>query len=431
MREPRLKVLAIVRPEPAPKPAFVLRFLAWATHAQESARAEAASLLARVCLHSALPEARRAEVATAMAALLDDPSAKVRRALAEALAGARDAPRAIVIALANDETSVAEPMLLRSPLLSDAELADCVATGDAAAQCAVARRSNLGPLSATALAEKAGREAILLALMNSDSTLPARALRRIHARLGESPEIRDALMARADLAARLRAEIALADADARRGGAREPTGERAERAARDARDAALVGIVAECPDAERAELIGYLRERGALTVALILRALLSGDRSLIAGALSELAGAPYPRASGLTRGFAGEGFAALATKAGLQRHATAAFRAALSALDARRRPAGVGLRADLVRATIEACEARRDPALAPILALLWRFAAEAARNEARAVAGSSFAERPALPLALEFAPANDARPRLLTTALRKAEPREDGDSAAA
>ena len=64
-----------------------------------------------------------------------------------------------------------------------------------------------------------------------------------------------------------------------------------------------------------------------------------------------------------------------------------------------------GLKARLIEATIAACEAERDPALAPILSLLWRFAAEAARTEGRAVARA--AARPRLPPRLDFAPAND------------------------
>ena len=42
-----------------------------------------------------------------MTALLDDPSVLVRRALAEALCRAREAPRAVILALAADEPEAA------------------------------------------------------------------------------------------------------------------------------------------------------------------------------------------------------------------------------------------------------------------------------------------------------------------------------------
>ena len=58
---------------------------------------------------------------------------------------------------------------------------------------------------------------------------------------------------------------------------------------------------------------------------------------------------------------------------------------------------------------IDECERRDDPALAKVLALLWRFAAEAARAEAADFARDAIASssRRRLPFSLDFAPAND------------------------
>ena len=55
---------------------------------------------------------------------------------------------------------------------------------------------------------------------------------------------------------------------------------------------------------------------------------------------------------------------------------------------------------------ITACEAQGDPALAPFLALFWRFAAEAARADARHETRKA-AAMSALPTSLDFSPAND------------------------
>ena len=410
---PDLKAMAIVRPPAAQNSLFVLRFAAWAARAQEAARADAASALARAYLHSALPAPRREEIATAMAALLDDPSTTVRRALSDALSGAHDPPRALVVALANDEADVSEPILLRSPLLTDAELADCATTADAAAECAIARRARLGPLAACALAQKAGPEAILILLGNPGAALPALALPHIHARDGEIPGLRDALLARPDLAATLKAEILLAGTEIARADSA-----RAERAAREVRDASLVRIAAECDAAELPELTRALRARGVLTLALLMRSLLTGERALAGAALAELAGAPRASAAALSHVSTGEGFAALGSKAGVPRHGIVALQAAFSALAASERETGKRrdgcLRSDLVRRTIAACEARHDPALAPAIALLWRFAAEAVRRDARVAAGPAFGDSPRLPATLDFPPANDIGPLLLT-----------------
>ena len=78
-----------------------------------------------------------------MTCLLDDASPLVRRALAEALAGAAEAPHHLVSALVNDQADIAALVLARSPRLSDAELIDAAALGEAPAQCAIAARPGL------------------------------------------------------------------------------------------------------------------------------------------------------------------------------------------------------------------------------------------------------------------------------------------------
>ena len=61
-----------------------------------------------------------------------------------------------------------------------------------------------------------------------------------------------------------------------------------------------------------------LRAAGALTPALLLRSLLGGERELFAEALAELSGLPPPRVAAFILDPQGEGFAALAHKAGLK-----------------------------------------------------------------------------------------------------------------
>src|ERR1700734_1277565 len=93
------------------KPDIVRRFLAWVQSAEADVRAQGASALARAYLYSDLPASVRAEAVLAMTALLDDSSILVRRALAEALCRAFHAPRALVLALAADESEAATPVL--------------------------------------------------------------------------------------------------------------------------------------------------------------------------------------------------------------------------------------------------------------------------------------------------------------------------------
>ncbi len=405
---------------PAPvfaKPDIVRRFLAFTQRADEEERAEAASALARAYLYSDLTPSLRNEAALAMTAQLDDPSPLVRRALAEALGGASEAPRHLILALAGDEPEVAAAVLQRSPVLNDADLVDCAAAAGVIAQSALARRSNLSPGVAAALAEVGERDAILTLIGNREAELRAGALGRIFERFGDDPEVREALVQRPSLPANLRAEIAVATAkDLSVATAQWLPRERAERIAREARDQTICSIACSCDGEERTKLVRSLRECGALTPALLMRSLLGGERDLFDVALAELSGLPLPRVAAFALDPRGEGFAALAHKAGLKSHVLPAFAAALSAIKSYRGEDGEGLKLKLVQRVIDECERRDDPALGKVLALLWRFAAEAARTEAAGFAREAVAAASARPLPqnLDFSPANDEAARALT-----------------
>ncbi len=350
----------------------------------------------------------RGEAVVAMTALLDDPSVIVRRALGEAMASASEAPRHLALALANDRSEVAAALLARSPVLTDAELVDCVAIGDAVSQCAIARRPNLGPGPCAALAEIAQRDAAIALIGNLEADLPPGALRRLLERFGDDQEAREALLQRPSLPVRLKADIAIATAKASSESAGQWLGRgRAERIAGETRERTIALIAAACGSKDRAELARSLRERGALTLALLMRSLLGGESGLFAAALSELARVPLPQVTAVMRNPRGEGFAALTRKAGLPNHTLTVFRAALSALESYRGARGEGLKAPLIGAVIAACEVRRNPALAKIISLLWRFAAEAGRAEARSFAqhATADARAPHLPMSLDFSPA--------------------------
>jgi hypothetical protein len=86
-----------------------------------------------------------------------------------------------------------------------------------------------------------------------------------------------------------------------------------------------------------------------------------------------------------------------------------AFRAALAAIKTDVDGAGEGLKLGLVQRAIDECERLNDPALAKVLALMWRFAAEAARVEAASFARHAAGAASAgwLPQIPDFSPVND------------------------
>ena len=380
-------------------------FLAWLPQAAALERATAVNALARAYLHCELAPTARAQAEKVMTAILDDPEPQVRRGLAEALASARAAPRHIVLALAGDNSDVSRVVLTLSPLLSDADLVDATATGDTAAQTAIARRPMLTAPVTAALADVGDRAAILALIANSNAEIPRNALWRLFERFRDDAETRTRLAERSDLPSSLRAAVAASTTDAL---ARFATStwldpRRAERIARDGREQAFITIAADGSDCDLAELVQWLRAGEHLTVSLLLRALVGADTRLFRQSVAEMASLPPSRVEGLLHDARGSGFAALYRKAGMPTRLLPAFRVAFElAHKAGRNSLGV----DHLLATnmLRAIEALEDPALAPVIALLWHLASEGAREDARSIAAVAQAQTECEPY--EIAPSS-------------------------
>ena len=188
--------------------------------------------------------------------------------------------------------------------------------------------------------------------------MSASALRCIFQRFGEDPQVREALLARGGLPVDLRVDIACATAKALTAlvaGAGWLDPRRAEQIAREACEQSLIAIAGDCAPGEVAELVEALRRRRLLTVALLMRGLLSGDLELFEATLANLARAPTRRVAGFVRRWGGPGFGALYLKAGLPSAFLPAFRAALAALWREAAPAGGGVSHALTMRVIEEC----------------------------------------------------------------------------
>lgn len=366
---------------------IVRQFLQWVRTAPAGERAEAASALARAFLFSDLPITDRIALEAAMVRLLDDVSPLVRAALAEALASSADAPAAVIHGLAQDRPDIAAIVLERSPLLIDAELVDFVATGKGEMQCAIARRPWLPATVAAAIVEVGSAEACLELIENPRAELAALSFDRLVERYGELAAIREALFAREDLPVtthqtlvlKLSATLTSFVVD------REwLDAEHAKRVAREACEKATVALAARARDGHGGSLVRHLRLSGQLTAGLILRALLSGNIALFEDALAELSELPLARVRALLHDKSGLGLRAIFGKAELPPSTYPAFRHALEAWQEGPDLLGASrLRRRMVERVLTGCENAEIGDLEPLMALLRRFAAEAAREEAR------------------------------------------------
>ena len=391
---------------------IVHQFIEWSRTASAARRADGVSALARAYLYTNMAPDDRRMAEMALTAQLDDASPLVRRALAESFASARDAPRHIIVSLASDQSDIAILVLARSPLLTDADLIDCAAIGDAFAQAAIALRPKLSAQVAAALAEVGAREALISMVVNPGAEILEFSLRRVLERFGTDGEMREALLSRPNLPATLRSQLVSATAKALSAfviGCDWMTSERAERATREAREKAQIIIAATSEESGPRSLARHLRQSGQLTAGLVLRALLSGNTSLFQAALCELSGQAPQRVAGFAQDWRSPSFAALYARAGLPPVLLPAFRAALAAMQELGAARDAGASARLSRAMIErvltSCAAIHGTELDKVMALLRRFEAEAAREEARAMTEAlrDAAAVPVARIAIDFA----------------------------
>jgi uncharacterized protein (DUF2336 family) len=379
------------------------QFLAWLQRANPEERAQAASALARAYLQdsSPFPPLREAKYGDAdlsdlrknaefcLAALAQDPSSAVRQALAAELADSALAPRRIVSALAFDDPEIASLVLARSPVLSDAELSECAAIASERVQIALTQRQQLSVEIVDYLIGTDRRNVVLALVENLAVPLTPRAMSRIANNFGADCDVCDALLERPGLSAALRYDLIAASIRALPIAAFGPDEKRSERMVREALERCAIGGAQTCPPDEVRDLMRRLRATGGLTIALLLRALVCGDRGFFIAAAAELTGVSAERAEGFVREPFGVAFAALFRRMGLPRQYLRPFRVALATLEQWEGEKVDSVLLPIVSRLIACCQNEGSLGLSRLLSLLHRLESEAALAEARAALASA------------------------------------------
>lgn len=367
------------------------RFLQWCGTASVAERCEAVVMLAEAYCGGDLPPAGRADVEAVLTLILDDPSPKVRLALAGALAASASAPRALIRALADDVDDVACLVAARSPLLFDADLVDLMGSGSARLQAVIAGRRADSCRVAAAVAEVGTREACLILIGNADARIAAISHRRLAERFGEDAAVRAALLERRDLPVDVRHRLilklgaALSNSPILLNAVGE---QRARFLATDAceRATALLGSLVE-PE-EIPALVEHLRASGQLSTAFLIRAVCCGNIDLFAAALVSLSGRSSRRVRAIVVDGRQSAFRALIEAAGLPGAAAPLMQDAVriwkDASAGRLQIDDDDVPALVMERVVATYRARQDEAgFAELSALLRRLATETARDTAR------------------------------------------------
>ncbi len=281
---------------------LVKYFLTWKDHANVASRAAAASALARAYLLSELDFEERAGAEAALTLLLDDPSPKVRFALAEALASSPHAPLQVVTGLVHDQPEIAALVIARSPVVSDRDLIERVRSAGDALQSLVARRPEVSNHLALALSRFGAAGACVVLLQNANARLCIQCLTLLASRHGSHGEVRGALLDRKDLPATLRYKLLRAAGDAL---AASPLvggllgADHAGHLLHDARQRSLHGLMHEAGPEETGAVASAMRETGDLTTLLMVRAACFGQIDFLAGVLAEQGGVAPERVTAI------------------------------------------------------------------------------------------------------------------------------------
>ena len=228
----------------------------------------------------------------------------IRRRLAEKLAHAYWAPRALVNVLALDEIEIAGPIIAASPILRDADLIRLLVESTLEHQIEVARRANLGRMVVDAILTQEEPEVLTALASNQTADISPDGMARLVEAARKMPSLRQPLSRHPrltnDLAERLYIWVGQAlrsalaarfpvDVEALERALAESVRESHAAASADSRPSAKIERPGEREEMER-KLISKLDDAGQLKTGYLLRVLREGRLSLFEAGLAKLGG---------------------------------------------------------------------------------------------------------------------------------------------
>ena len=236
---------------------------------------------------------------------------EIRRRLADKLAHAPWAPRALINVLALDDIEIARPIIAASPVLQDRDLIRLLVEATIEHQIEVARRPNIGPLIVDAILTQE-EPAVLTALACNDSAnISADGMQRLVSASRRIPALRPPLVRHQRLTESLAEQLYAWVGDSLKTAIvsrfevdQQALDEALKQAVSDvhadypaegeAKAPRVKGTPAPPPSKERQEteqrLIAKLHDAGQLRPSYLLRALREGKLSLFEAALAKLGG---------------------------------------------------------------------------------------------------------------------------------------------
>ena len=310
----------------------------------EDDRAQAAHKICRCIEEGELSPEERVHAESIIAIMAQDAAVLVRRALSVALKNSPKLPRDIANKLAQDIETIALPIILNSPVLTDADLVEIVRSCPPSKQVAVASRETLSVQVTGAIAEFAVSAAVERALANDNAIFDEDGLEISLDRFAGVSAITAAMVHRNQLPVAVTEKlvsIVTGELFDHLVNNHELPPQIAIDLAMGARERATIDIVEQAArQRDLARFVQQLNLNGRLTPSLIMRGLCLGHMSFVEYAMAELAGLAHQRMWLLMNDSGPLGLKAAFDRAGLPPRLFPSFRAAVEVYHAIDREGG-------------------------------------------------------------------------------------------
>ncbi len=222
--------------------------------------------------------------------LIRDVEMQMRQQLAGKLAKSPDAPKELVVMLANDDIEVAKPILLGSELLRDWDLIEVIHHRTREHQMAIAMRERVSEVISTALVEAGHEDVITTLLQNQNAKISQATLEYLVEQSHRVDTFQNPLLARADLKPEMAKKMYQFVSDALREKIADDFGLNADEIAAILEENKPAILAQPDPDSyhKTMELVEIIASNNTLSPSLLAKALRDGEIPLFIGMLSKM-----------------------------------------------------------------------------------------------------------------------------------------------
>jgi uncharacterized protein (DUF2336 family) len=299
----------------------------------EQDRAQAAHKICRCIEDSELTDDDRAHAEIILRIMADDAAILVRRSLAVALKNSPKLPRELAHKLAQDVDSIALPVILNSPVLTDEDLIEIVRASPPSKQIAVAGRESLSANVTGAISQFGVQQAVERALANDNALFDENGFDTALARFEGVSNVTAAMVRRKQLPLAITEKlvsIVTGELFDHLVNNHELPPQIAIDLAVGSRERATLDIVEQAAlQQDLRRFVQQLNLNGRLTPSLLMRGLCLGHVEFVEYAMAELAGLSHQRMWLLIHDSGPLGLKAAFDRAGLPPRLFHSFRAAI------------------------------------------------------------------------------------------------------